>query len=432
MKRRVWVGFVAVLLACTLVFSCVGCGKKEAAQNGEETAQTGEEITLTFQQWFADECPEGLFQELVDGFTEETGIKIELLNAPNAETKTTLLAGAANGTIADIVGTDGKWVYDLVEGGALTPLDELFESCDVDTAQFSDMWVYEGSTYAMPIVTFSYPLVVNLDILEACGIKELPETQSEFLECCRIITEKGYNAYAWNFNTSNPAGLDHIFLNMFWESGGKMRDDDGLFQLADNEEFRQTAEYFKEFVDNGYVYPGYATMTEPDVTSLFGSGELAFCNPSLSMVSTWEIDNPNLNFTVIPMVKADDYTGTNYADYACWGIGISENCEHKEEAMQFINYMFSAEVNAKLAEGKGCFPGSTLAEPDYSDQSENFQKAYEIWQAHTPRAEFNATVETTVLRSGILENIVLYLLGDITVDEMMENCQAVCDEVYQQ
>ena len=97
MKKSLILRAMALALILVMVLGTVGCGKK-----------ANKDITLTFQQWFADECPEGLFQELVDGFYEETGIKIELLNAPNAETKTTLLAGAANKTVADIVGTDGK------------------------------------------------------------------------------------------------------------------------------------------------------------------------------------------------------------------------------------------------------------------------------------------------------------------------------------
>lgn len=425
MKRTFSLRLLSVFLVLVLVLAMTGCGKKENQEGG-----SGDGLTLTFQQWWADECPDGFFQELVDGFTEETGIKIELYNAPNAETKTTLMAGAANGTIADIVGLDGGWIYELATNEVITPLDELFETCDVDTSQFSDMWTLDGKSYGTPVVSFAYPLFVNVDILEDCGITEMPETWSEFEECCEIITDKGYNAFAYNFDTSNPAGLNHVFCNLYWESGGQMRGDDGLFYISDNDLFLETADYLKQLNDNGVIYPGYATLKEADMTSLFGSGELAFCTCSISMITTWETDSPNLNFTAIPMPVKDDYTGTRYADYACWGIGISENCEHKEEAMQFINYMFTGEVNSSLAQTKGCFPGSTLADPDYSQSSPTFQKVYEYWQEHTPRAEFNGTKDTSVLRTGILEQLVTYLLGDTTSQEFLDNCQAVCDEVY--
>ena len=414
----------ALVMILTMIVGLVACGKKEEEKKSED-------ITLTFQQWFADECPEGLFQEICDGFTAKTGVKIELYNAPNAETKTTLLSGAANGTIADIVGTDGKWVSDLVDGGALTPLDDLFTANKVDTSLFSDMWKYKGKTYAMPMVTFCYPLAVNKTILADCGIApEDIKTRTDFLNACEKITAKGYLAYGWNASTSNPAGLDHIFLNSFWASGGKLRDDEGMFHFEGNEEFKKTLDFFKELVSKGYIAPGYMTMIEPDVTAKFGSGDLAFCNPSISMLSIWATDSPDLDFTVIPMPVEDGYTEKSYIDYACWGVGISENCKHKDEAMQFIEYMFSAEANAKLAQGKGCFPGSTVSEPDYSEQSENFQKAFEIWKAGIPRAEWNAALEASALRTGVLENVLKYVNGEVDMDTCLAGCQKVCDDVY--
>ena len=56
---------------------------------------SAEDITLEFQQWWGVELPEGALQEIVDGFTEETGIAIELLSNPYADTRTQISAGAA-------------------------------------------------------------------------------------------------------------------------------------------------------------------------------------------------------------------------------------------------------------------------------------------------------------------------------------------------
>ena len=422
MKKTMLKRLIAIVMILALVMGLAACGN-----SGKKKG----DLTLTFQQWFAEESPEGLIQEICDGFTEQTGIKIELLNAPNNETKPLLLSGAANGTIADIVGCDGKWISDLVAGGAVTPLDDLFKKCDVDTSVFSDTWVYEGKTYGMPMVVFNYPMAVNTDILDEVGIDpESIKTRSDFLAACKAVTDAGYLAYGWNATTSNPVGLDHVFLNSFWASGGNLRDDSGKFVLENNDDFKETAEFFKELVDSGYIAPGYMTSIEADIVSKFGSGDLAFCNPSLSMLTIWDTNNPNLHYTVIPMPLKDGYTGTVYADYACWGIGISDHCEHKEEAMEFIKYMFTAEANGKLAEGKGCFPASTVSNPDYPRQGENFQKSFSFWKSSTPRAQFNAAKEASTLRTGILENILKYIEGDFDVDTMAKECQKICDEVY--
>ena len=43
-------------------------------------AVSADDTTLEFQQWWGVELPDGALQEICDGFTEETGVKIDLLN----------------------------------------------------------------------------------------------------------------------------------------------------------------------------------------------------------------------------------------------------------------------------------------------------------------------------------------------------------------
>ena len=102
------------------------------------SCSSAEDITLEFQQWWGVELPDGALQEIVDGFTEETGIKIELLSNPYADTKTQIAAGAATSTMADVVGLDGSWVYDFAKQGAIANLTELMTADGYDDSQLSD------------------------------------------------------------------------------------------------------------------------------------------------------------------------------------------------------------------------------------------------------------------------------------------------------
>ena len=45
-------------------------------------AVSADDTTLEFQQWWGVELPDGALQEICDGFTEETGVKIDLLSNP--------------------------------------------------------------------------------------------------------------------------------------------------------------------------------------------------------------------------------------------------------------------------------------------------------------------------------------------------------------
>ena len=178
---------------------------------------SAEDITLEFQQWWGVELPDGALQEIVDGFTEETGIKIELLSNPYADTKTQIAAGAATSTMADVVGLDGSWVYDFAKQGAIANLTELMTADGYDDSQLSDQIKWEGNTYMIPVVNFAYPLYVNTDILEEAGVEAIPTTWSEFLDALEAIkTNTDKAGYAIPLNTEAPNGIQNQFSSWLW------------------------------------------------------------------------------------------------------------------------------------------------------------------------------------------------------------------------
>lgn len=136
---------LATALAGTMVFSMAACGSKE--KEGDAKGKDDGEVTLEFQQWWGVELPEGALDKICQKFTDDTGIKIELLSNPYADTKTQIAAGAAAGTMADVVGLDGSWVYDFAKQGAIANLTELMEKDGYDASQLSDQIKYKDNTY---------------------------------------------------------------------------------------------------------------------------------------------------------------------------------------------------------------------------------------------------------------------------------------------
>ena len=390
-----------------------------------------DDVTLEFQQWWGVELPDGALQEIVDGFTEESGVAIELLSNPYADTKTQVAAGAATGTMADVVGLDGSWVYDFAKQEAIANLSELMEADGYDDSQLSDQIKYEGSTYMIPVVNFAYPLYVNLDILEEAGVEEIPTTWTEFTDACAKIAENtDYAAYCIPLNTEAPNGIQNQFSSWLWASGGTLLKD-GKPGLTDNELLANLVDYFKGMKENGYLSDGVEAMHEQDMVNEFENGRLAFMVDGISHLTTIKNESPDLNFTYAPMPKADDYDGKSGLDVACWGIGIAENCEHKEEAMAFIEYMMSPEVNAKLSQLANAFPGNSTAAPDYSENDELFLKAFEIFQEGYAINEFTGAPTAEDLMRSMNEQLILYLDGDTaSVDDMLAATQEAWEAAY--
>ncbi len=431
-KKLLSVGVVGAM-----VLSLAACGGSsdsgDSGDSGDDSSGSdSSEVTLELQQWWGVELPEGALQEICDAFTEETGIGVELLSNPYADTKTQIAAGAAAGTMADVVGLDGSWVYDFAKQGSIANLTELMEADGYDDSQLSDQIQYEGNTYMIPVVNFAYPLYVNTDILAEAGVDTVPTTWTEFLDACDKIT-KNTDAAAFSIplSTEAPNGIQNQFMTWLWASGGSMLAD-GKPNLTGNEDLEKVVDFVKEMYDKGYLSEGAEAMKEQDMVNEFENGRLAFMVDGISHLTTIKEESPDLNFDYAPMPKMDGYTGESGMDVACWGIGIAENCEHKEEAIKLVEYLLSPEVNANLSQLANAFPGNSTAEPDYSSNDELFLKAYDIFQAGYATNEFTGIPTSEDLMRSFNEQLVLYLDGDTSsAADMLSAAQEAWDPAFE-
>lgn len=428
--RTVMKKVLSVALTGAMAFSLAACGSKEKAEDSKGGDEKG--VTLEFQQWWGVELPEGALDEICQKFTDDTGIKIELLSNPYADTKTQIAAGAAAGTMADVVGLDGSWVYDFAKQGSISNLTKLMEKDGYDVSQLSDQIKYEGNTYMIPVVNFAYPLYVNMDILKKAGVEKVPTTWTEFMDACEKITSKtDAAAYAIPLSSEAPNGIQNQFMSWVWASGGSMLNE-GKPGLKGNEMVKAVTDLFKEMSEKGYLAKGVNAMKEQDMVNEFQNGRLAFMVDGISHLTLIKEEAPDLNFDYAPMPVKDGYAEKSGLDVANWGIGIASNCEHQEEAMKFVEYLMSPEVNAELAQLANAFPGNSTSEPDYSSNDELFKKAYDIFGKGYAINEFTGAPTSEDLMRSFNEQFVLYLDGDTaSADEMLNEVQKAWEPAFE-
>lgn len=163
----------------------------------------------------------------------------------------------------------------------------------------------------------------------------------------------------------------------------------------------------------------------------FTNGRVAFMTDSLAHLLTIKEGAPDMNFQFMNLPVKEGYTGQSGMDVANWGIGIAENCEHKEEAMKFIEYMMSPEVNAKLAVAANAFPGNSKADPDYADADPLFLDAFKIYQECYAINEFTGLPTSEELMRSFDEQLQLYYDGDTaSAADMLSATQAIWEEAF--
>lgn len=408
-------GAILVTSGMLVVAGCTGAGGGDASDTGD--------VTIEFAQWWEPELPDGAFRELIDGFEDENpGITVELVSGPYASTKEQLFAGAASGTMPDVVGLDGAWVNDFASQGVIADLTALMADADYDDSQLASQIQVDGATYMIPVVNFVYPLFTNDGVLADAGVMAPPSTRSEFEAAAEAITAGGVaTGWALPLSLEAPNGVQNDVMSWAWASGGTMLDD-GQPDVT-NEDVRSVVEYIQGLWDAGVIAPGSFTMKEQDKVEEFTNGRVGMMIDSLSHINLIRESNPDLQFSISAIPAEDGFEGDRGIPYASWGIGVAENSEHKDAAFKLVEYLMSAEVNSELSTIANAFPGNVDSTPDFTGKDELYTTAFEIYQAGYPANEFTGLPVAEQLMREFGEQLQSLLDGQQDLDTALENAQ---------
>ena len=382
------------------------------------------DTTIEFVQWWEPEMPAGALRGIMNDFeAANPGIKVTLVSGPYSATHDQIVAGAASGTLSDVVGLDGAWVNGLAKQGAITSLDPLMDAAKYDRSQIADIIKVDGKSYMFPLASFVYPVFINLDLAKAAGVDKPPSTRNEFADAAKKMTHPDKNQYGWVLPLSlqTPNGIQNDVMSWVWASGGSMLKDGK--PDVENAGVVSALEFVKSLNDAGVISPGIDATKEQDKVEQFVNGRVGMMIDSLAHINLIRKRNPDLHFNISALPAVEGYTGKRGLPYASWGIGISENSKHKAEAWKLVSYLMSPEVNGKLVTLANAFPGNVNAKPDFSKSDPLFAEAFKIFQAGKLANEFvGLPVAEQLMREMDIE-VQKMLAGQETPQQVAANTQ---------
>ena len=288
-----------------------------------------------------------------------------------------MVAGAAAGTMSDVVGFDGAWVSDFADQGAITDLSAVMTEAGYDESQLASQVQVDGKTYMIPVVNFVYPMFTNDDLPAQAGVHRPPTARSSRTPPPRSPRRQP-TAGSSRCRSRRPTGSRTTSCPV-WASGGSMLKD-GQPALTDNEDVTSATDYIQGLWDAGVIAPGSFTMKEQDKVEEFSNGRVGMMIDSLAHVNLIRESNPDLNFSISAIPAEDDYTGERGIPYASWGIGIAENSEHKAEAFKLVEFLMSEESTASCRRSPTRSP-ATRPPSHFVEEDELFATAFEIYQS---------------------------------------------------
>lgn len=167
-------------------------------------------------------------QPIADKFGEENGITVEVQTVAT-ELQTNFVTANASGNGPDIVMGAHDWIGNLVQNGAIDPVQITAEQKKEFLPVATDAVTYNGQTYGMPASVESLVLIRN----KALAPKE-PATFEELLAAGEAAVTAGKAERALNLQVG-PKGDAYFMQPLYSSAGGYLfgKKADGSFDTAD-------------------------------------------------------------------------------------------------------------------------------------------------------------------------------------------------------
>ncbi len=438
-SKRVLAMAVTAVMTCSLLAGCgsstAGAGGSEPAGNtGDGTKQSaaadtgsGEKINLKFYIW-SDE--ENYISKVVEQYNAQSdSVHVEMLSIANDSYDDKLKVMMAAGDEADIVDIRGlAQVTQYRETGSLLDLTDLVKNSELDISKYGAMWdssYPDGQIFALPTRTTCWMLFYNPDLLEEAGVK-MPEqlTWTEYAQMAKKLTkgdgpDKQWGGYWVDWHTQFIATQQGVYVNA---------DDVSAVQ----ESLEMLNQLYN--VDKTHMSLGEMKATDTQYLADFENKRAALMPQGEWMINMLLNDTSagktDVNWEIAPMPIPDGVEpGTTWGQFQF--AGITSTTKHPGESFDFLKYLCGPEGAAIYA--------STGMVHAYTD--EGAEAAYkEAVGKDSVSVIFNAKkVQESPASSNFdqilniyKENSELYLLGEKTIEETMDNFLKQREELMKQ
>lgn len=349
MKKSI--SLVLALLLSVSLFA--GCGKAQTSEGSKE---------LNLYTW------EGMFpQDVLDGFTAETGIKINYSGFDLDETMLSKLEAAKGGDY-DVVIADDYIIETAISKGLVQKLDsKKIENSKNINPVFQNQFFDKTNEYTVPYASGIQTIVYNPEVIKK-DIKSYADLWDVALKDnigvvgnYRVINGMALKVLGESYNTTDVATIE--------KAGEK------LMELA----------------------PNIRLIKDDNIQDDLISGEIGAAVMYTSQVTVAMLANPNLK-VVFP---------TEGIGFGIMAQFVPSNAPNAEAAHQFINYLLKPEIAAKCYEHVGYYSTNSAADElinaDYKEfltLPENIDTSkMEMIQNVSPEAEAAHVLVWTEFRS---------------------------------
>ena len=354
---------VLLLTASILAAGIAGCKSTDAGRSVKEnpgqsaSATSAGQVTLTFLRAGTSQNVQQAYEELIAAYEKEhPNIKIEYEQIGfGEELNTKLNTMYASGMAPDLVRAPISTIAERASRGQYANLDSYIENWQekdniIPTAY--EVAGYQGSRYGIGIDIGANFLFYRKDMFAEAGLdpEKAPENWDELLEYAEKLTVRDGDTVT-RAGFAIPTSVGHVtFIPFARQNGAQLVDLEKDIPAFTDEKSVEALEYLSSYSKENLIIP--YIFNKDDCPFDTGKAAIRYCDMyAYASPQAKEVDwLDQVGFAPgVGKEKISSFGGSQI-------MFISEESKHKEEAWEFMKYLFEDENVWKLIEGAGAAP----------------------------------------------------------------------------
>src|SRR5579859_1973775 len=314
-----------------LVLWTTGCG-------GSTTTASTDKGPI--QVWTMEDSAS--FTALMQDFTKQTGIPVQVEAVPWANVNDKLTTAVASGNGPDVMQIGLSLLPSFESAGALMDLSPYvndhpgLQSSTYVSAVASNKINPSGKVLSVPWVSDVRILYYRTDILSAAGISSPPTSWSALHDDAAILANRGHGKYGYYI----PQWDSALPIEFTWDAGGDVVDSSGKVNF-DTPQFRAAADFYISFYKDHLV----PTASDFDQTQGFISGNAPMLISGPYLAAGITSAAPQLNGKWGVEMLPRDVNDTSL--FAGSNMGIWYKSKHVDASLRLLDWL--AQPTAQLS-----------------------------------------------------------------------------------
>ncbi|NIK78294.1 multiple sugar transport system substrate-binding protein [Paenibacillus castaneae] len=365
--------WMSITVSLVLVFTLLAtaCSNKEKNSGGSTAKEGGKGEQVTITHYTIDSPDRTFVEKLIPDFeAKHPNIKVKVTKAPYEQFDSKLQSSIAAKNAPDVT---SHWGY----GGFmeyynkemlldLTPYLDGFSGSDYNIPEdVMNIYKVDGKTYGIPLNSYVTVMLYNKDLFDKAGLSYPPTdyedkswTFDKMVEYAQKMTVDSKNLeeaqygvdFGFGERDQRPQYFGaHVYSDDTWSNGGKPSEIN-LTKL-------EVVDAYKTIY--GLIYdkkisptPAFSQTVSGQYGDPFLSGKIG-----MSVVGSWSLAAAadfsfNVGVAAVPYNPNGDVRSVLYVD----PLFVLKDSKHPKEAMEWIKYLITTEIQEKSIELSGGNP----------------------------------------------------------------------------